>query len=303
MMTASTLRRSIWTATISIILHLTWIPSTLGQTFDAQLLDRARAASKMIPGENPLEVRFQDIVKWTGPLSGYVEHAPDDSVPWVTGVFQIRFPSGWIMVDAGASKDDLGGPKGFSDENYEVVGEALARANMNVLTHEHFDHAPSLYRGTWADSAGKRALLTAEQIDSFLDAVPDGPVIPMSKEEANRFLVVSYDDLLPIAPGVVLVKAPGHTAGSQVVFVVLASGDEILLVGDIVWHKSQIDNGHQKGPNSDWISEDRDALESQIEWLQEVAKTSTRVVIAHDLQLIEAQIQDGILTRGLDLSR
>jgi glyoxylase-like metal-dependent hydrolase (beta-lactamase superfamily II) len=42
--------------------------------------------------------------------------------------------------------------------------------------------------------------------------------------------------MLAIAPGVVLKKAQGHTPGSQMVFVALASGSELLFVGDVVWN-------------------------------------------------------------------
>ena len=38
-----------------------------------------------------------------------------------------------------------------------------------------------------------------------------------------------------VAPGVVLIPAAGHTPGSLYVFVALANGQEVLLVGDTVW--------------------------------------------------------------------
>lgn len=292
------MRQSIKITAVLIVLCIAWLPSCFSQTIDVNILDRARVASNIIPGELPLEVRFQGFQKWSGPLSQYVEGASDDSTPWVTGVFQIRFPGGWIMVDAGASKEYMGSD-GFSDEDYETVGEALTHADKNILTHEHYDHAPSLYRGVWADAAGQRAVLTFEQIESILAASPDGLVIPASRDETDQFLAVSYDDLLPIAPGVVLIKAPGHSLGSQMVFVILASGEEILLVGDVVWHRSQIENASQKGPASDGLGEDRKALKTQIDWLREVSQTDTHVVIAHDLLALEAQLSEGILTNGL----
>jgi glyoxylase-like metal-dependent hydrolase (beta-lactamase superfamily II) len=274
------------------------LPSSFSQTIEEDILDRARAAANMIPGDLPVEVRFQGIRKWSGPLSGYVEGASDDSANWVIGVFQIRYPSGWIMVDAGASKEYLGSD-GFSDEDYEDVGEALARADMNILTHEHYDHAASLYRGVWAEAAGQRAILTVEQVDGILTATTDSSIIPATRAEADQFQTVSYEDLLPVAPGVVLVKASGHTRGSQMVFVVLTSGVEVLLVGDVVWHRTQIENASQKGPHSDGLGEDRRALQAQIEWLQEVSKTDIHIVIAHDLRALEDQFSDGVLINGL----
>ena len=288
----------------SVIVCLLWMPISFSQAFDSELLDRARSISNMVPGDHPLEVRFQDFVQWSEALSLYVEDAAPDEVPFVCGVFQIRFADGWIMVDAGADREYwVGDPSAFSEEKYAIVGEALSRANMIVLTHEHGDHAASLFRGIWADEAGKRALLTVEQKDSFLAASPDDPITRITPDEADRILVASYEELLAIAPGVVLVKAPGHTPGSQIVFVTLASGEEILLIGDVVWHESQIQSGSQKGQYSYDLNEDREALRLQIQWLQEVIKTNTHVIAAHDLVALEAKFADGVLTKGLDLSQ
>lgn len=51
------------------------------QEFDADLLNRARAALTMVPGNSPLEVRFQEFIELSAPLSVYVADAGDESVP------------------------------------------------------------------------------------------------------------------------------------------------------------------------------------------------------------------------------
>jgi len=48
----------------------------------------------------------------------------------------------------------------------------------------------------------------------------------LAPETAVRFITIDYDGYFPLAPGVALIKAAGHTAGSQMVFVTLASGRE-----------------------------------------------------------------------------
>ena len=294
------MRRSTHIAATVFVSCLFLAPSALSQSFEDSVLENARKASSMIPGNLPIEVRFQGISKWSDSLSKYVDGASDTPVPWVVGVFQIRFSAGWIMVDAGASKKYLGAD-GFSDNEFAVVGDALSRAKINVLTHEHYDHAPNLYRSIWADAAGDRAILTAEQVQSITTATSDGLVIPADKSELDRFLVVSYERVLPIAPGVVLVKAAGHSPGSQMIFVTLESGAEILFVGDVVWHLSQLENRSHKGPLSDGFGEDYRALKAQIDWLHMVMQTDTNVVIAHDLAALEAQIANGVMKLGLYL--
>ncbi len=270
------------------------------QEFDADLLNRARTALTMVPGSSPLEVRFQEFIEMSAPLSVYVADAGDELVPMVIGVFQIRFPDGWIMVDAGADREVL--YEEFSHENYAIIGEALADANMTVLTHAHDDHAGSLVRGPLAETASKRALLTVEQLD-YLVAGSNNPMVQVSREHADQFRAVSYDEVLPIAPGVVLIKAPGHTPGSQIVFVELESGEEILLAGDIVWHKTGLDRGAQKGTGSANLGEDREALIPQLRWLKEVRDSGVHVVISHDQRALAAQIEDGVLKQGLYLGQ
>ena len=56
----------------------------------------------------------------------------------------------------------------------------------------------------------------------------------MSTDSASAFRTIDYDRLYAVAPGVVLVSAPGHSPGSQLVYVRLADYREVLLVGDLV---------------------------------------------------------------------
>jgi glyoxylase-like metal-dependent hydrolase (beta-lactamase superfamily II) len=298
MIIATYWRFAIWIAFTILILFCG--ARSFAQSFDSALLNRARVASEMIPGDRPLEVRFQGFSEWSAPQSQYVEDATDKAVAWVAGVFQIRFQDGWIMVDAGAEETHAGST-GFSDADYKEYERALEQASLTVITHEHADHTLSLVRGKSAEMAAKRALLTVEQRDSMLNAETDWPVARISAEQAEKFLVAGYEELLPIAPGVVLIKAPGHTKGSQILFVSLATGMELLLVGDVIWHKSQIANASQKSSSWDYLGEDKQALKTQVEWLKDVSESETHVVIAHDLSAIEAQLSDGVLIDGLYL--
>jgi glyoxylase-like metal-dependent hydrolase (beta-lactamase superfamily II) len=292
---------STWLVLLAASLFLLAAAPTFSQGFDSGLLNKARAALNMVPGDSPVDIRFQEFVEMSPRLSSLVADSSDLRVPAVIGVFQIRYPDGWIMVDAGADREVL--YEKFSHENYAIIGEALANANMTVVTHAHDDHAGSLVRGQFAESASNRALLTVEQL-GFLVAGSNNSMVQISQEHADRFRAVSYDEVLSIAPGVVLIKASGHTPGSQIVFVELNSGEQILLIGDIVWHQSGLDRGVHKGSSVANLGheEDREAIASQLRWLKEVRDLGLHVVIAHDWQAIEAQISDGVIKHGLYLS-
>jgi glyoxylase-like metal-dependent hydrolase (beta-lactamase superfamily II) len=46
--------------------------------------------------------------------------------------------------------------------------------------------------------------------------------------EDGRFTVIDYRKYYPVAPGMVLIKAPGHAPDHQMVLIALQSGREIL---------------------------------------------------------------------------
>ncbi|MFT5499934.1 MAG: glyoxylase-like metal-dependent hydrolase (beta-lactamase superfamily II) [Woeseiaceae bacterium] len=272
------------------------------QLFDDTFIERVRATSQMIPGHLPLELRFQVFAHYSGPMSSWVQDGSSAVVPGVIGVFQIRFPDSWIMVDAGAEKEMIQWEVEFSEEDYELVGQALRGANMIVATHEHADHIAGLVRGTWAADAARRALLTSEQLEALVIG-PDHPGIQISRSRAEQFLSVKYDRLLPISPGVVLIKAPGHSAGSQIIFVNLDDGTELLLVGDVVWVTTALESGSQRPlALSARLGEDRDALASQIQWLQQMRQDGLRVVVAHDAPALDALIDMGVIKSGVYLA-
>ena len=117
--------------------------------------------------------------------------------------------------------------------------------------------------------------------------------------------MLDYNPIAPIAPGVVLIKAPGHTPGSQMVYVRLRSGAEVILAGDVAWSMCGIDSQRQK-PDSTTRSfggEDRQAVATELPWLRDVQESQVTVVVSHDVAWIDKLIARGILTAGFDLSR
>jgi glyoxylase-like metal-dependent hydrolase (beta-lactamase superfamily II) len=89
------------------------------------------------------------------------------------------------------------------------------------------------------------------------------------------------DELLyALAPGVVLIQAPGHSPGSQFVYVQLANGQEILLIGDLVWMMAGLENNHQKPQGvSESIKEDRVAIQAEMDWVRQIMGTTTIAVV------------------------
>jgi glyoxylase-like metal-dependent hydrolase (beta-lactamase superfamily II) len=118
-----------------------------------------------------------------------------------------------------------------------------------------------------------------------------------------RYLVLDYDPILPIAPGGVLIKAPGHTPGSQMAYVRLTSGREVVLAGDVAWHSSGIALQRQKPDSStrSFGGEDRAAIATELRWLKDVMASGVTVIVAHDQANIASLVARGVLKHGFDV--
>jgi glyoxylase-like metal-dependent hydrolase (beta-lactamase superfamily II) len=224
-------------------------------------------------------------------------------------VYQIRFEDGWIMVDAGIDTDTIaargpgpGGNAKVPGEQYDLIQRALVGARSIVVTHEHDDHVAGVIRSSARDVIAPKTLLTRAQIQTLIEH-PNNPAIKLEASWSNRYCIFDYGLLYPLAPGVVLIKAPGHTPGSQMVYVHLASGKEILLIGDITWAMAGIEQRRQKAEGvSKALGEDRVAIQTEIEWLHNVMP-KLNLVNGHDDVSITAKIREGVLVDGLDLRR
>jgi glyoxylase-like metal-dependent hydrolase (beta-lactamase superfamily II) len=224
-------------------------------------------------------------------------------------VYQIRFEDGWIMVDAGINTDTIagrgsspGGNAKIPEEKYDLIQRALVGARSIVITHEHDDHAAGVIRSSARDVIAPKTLLTRAQIQTLLEH-PNNPAIRLEASRSKDYCIFDYDLLYPLAPGVVLIKAPGHTPGSQMVYIHLVSGKEVLLIGDVTWAMAGIEQQRQKAEEvSKALGEDRVAIQTEIEWLHNVTQKLS-LVNGHDDASITARVREGVLEDGLDLRR
>ena len=68
---------------------------------------------------------------------------------------------------------------------------------------------------------------------------PHRPHLKLTQAAIGRFIVLDYPQYYPVAPGMVLIRAPGHSTDSQMVYVRLQSGREILHSVDSAWIHGQ----------------------------------------------------------------
>ena len=274
--------------------------------FTDSLLEQVRALARATPGERPRSLHVMKIVESAGPLSNYVTGADSVRVPSCFSVFQIRYADRWIVVDAGLDSQAINEyytrRPTFHQDRYDRLETALRDAEHVVLTHEHLDHAVGVERGPYFRTVAAKTLLTAEQLRTLLDP-PARVDVRLSRDSAAAFPVLSYDLLFPLAPGVVLIKAPGHTAGSQYVYVQLAGGREILILADLAWQHEGLETGRQRlETTSRALAEDRDALQLQLEWARKIwQEGQVAIVLSHDSRLLDSLVSRGVLVNDFDL--
>ena len=301
-----------WTFAALALAALALPPRARAQAspWNDSLLDRVRALARSVPGERPRSLHVLKIAESSGPLANYVAGADSQIVPSAMSVFQIRYRDRWIVVDAGfdqaAVTEYYGASRSlrFFPDRYDRMQEALRGAEHVVLTHEHLDHAIGVQRGPNFAAVAARTLLTAEQVRTLLDP-PTRAFVRLSPDSAAAFPVLRYDLLFPLAPGVVLIRAAGHTPGAQYVFVQLADGREILLAADLAWQHEGLATSRQRSEaTSTRLGEDRAAVQAQLEWARRILEAGrVTIVLSHDGRLLDSLVARGVLRDGFDLPR
>jgi glyoxylase-like metal-dependent hydrolase (beta-lactamase superfamily II) len=149
------------------------------------------------------------------------------------------------------------------------------------MTHEHGDHVAGVIRTPFFAELAPKTVLTRAQVKTLIED-PQMPEIRLTPEMAQHFIVIDYDNYDPFAPGMALIKAPGHTPGSQMIYVALESGKEFVLAGDVAWHMDGVRT--MTGKDAPWVKEDEAAINAELTWLNTLMRTEKNgtVVLSHD---------------------
>jgi glyoxylase-like metal-dependent hydrolase (beta-lactamase superfamily II) len=250
-------------------------------------LTAIRAAAKMTPGSRPLRINAVKVAESHRPMSVALEGGDADStMVFARTAYQIVYPDGHVMLEAGMDREihatfGQGRDEPFFDDENARVQEALRTSRFNLVTHEHGDHIAGVVRTEFLDEIAPKTLLTAIQAWALVVA-PQRPQLGISVETAARYRVFDYEDHMPLSAGMVVIKAAGHTPGSQMVYVQTDAGTEYLFVGDCAWHMDGINGCRQK--NAPWVAEDREAIGDQLRWLNAIQRfePGIAIVVGHD---------------------
>jgi len=274
--------------------------------YPADLLPRARQAANTIPGELAVSVNFAKVAESHRTYAAVIEGGSEELFISARTAFQIVYPQGSVMLDSGMDEAvhrfyGFGREEPYWQNTNDAVQAALRRAQLIIVTHEHGDHVAGVLRSDYRDELAPKTLLTKDQV-RMLNLAPQLPEITLTPAQARDYIVVDYDLLLPVAPGIVLIKSPGHTHGHQMVYARLAGGQEFLFIGDIGWSLDNITELRLRpAATIARVKEDPHALMHQMKWIKQVMDEDEIIVVpSHDDQLLTRYAEEGLLGTRLE---
>jgi glyoxylase-like metal-dependent hydrolase (beta-lactamase superfamily II) len=159
--------------------------------------------------------------------------AADGTLELSLGGFLVRTGDRVVIIDAGAGRIDNDVYHGGEFlESLAALGVAPEDVTDVVFTHLHFDHVGwATQRGTVVFPRATFRCHVADWDHFVAGPNPEAGSVRKLTPLADR--LDPFADDAPIAPGITVRHAPGHTPGSAVV--VVADGTErALLLGDVV---------------------------------------------------------------------
>jgi len=192
----------------------------------------------------------------TGLDPGLFNFAPEElaEVDFVNRSYLIVHPSGTVMFDAGAVADAVfdehgGGPvtEGVVTASrpllpqLEAAGYRPADIDFFALSHYHSDHtanANAFAGATWIVQSAEREFMFADS--------PQGIIAPETFDQlatADSIVLEDADHDVFGDGTVVVMSAPGHTPGHQVLAVRLRDYGPVVLAGDLYHYPEEIATG------------------------------------------------------------
>jgi glyoxylase-like metal-dependent hydrolase (beta-lactamase superfamily II) len=273
------------------------------QTWTADI-NEIRHAAGLIPGRPPLRINVLKFAESRRAKKFSVKGAPDEPSVQARTAFQIMYADGYIMLDAGMDQQvhnffGRGVVEPYDANAAKSVERAVLGARSIIVSHEHGDHVAGVIHTPLVKELAPKTILTRDQVKTLLTN-PQMPEIKLTPELASLYNVIDYDRYMAFAPGIALIKAPGHTPGSQMIYVKLESGREYLFIGDTAWHMDSV--RQIKGKDAPWIQEDEESLKAQLTWLNRLYSTERNLVViaSHDDEQRRELIEKGMVGGALE---
>ena len=273
-----------------------WLLMESGQptgSFPLDISELRRLADSM-PGEKPGVIRVEDVLELEFPTNAVLAGSGWSTAKLPIFSYQLVFPDRTLIVDTAMDHVIGKDASRFDDEAFARVMAAMEKASLVIVTHEHLDHLGGI--AAHPKLKQLKLLLTDEQL---ADPSKRKPLVFADDAFAAR-KPFTYERAIAIAPGVVLWKAPGHTPGSQLVYIKRQDGEEFLLLGDVAWHTENYEQVRERARlvTQFFLGEDREAVLRQLAAIKALAAAEPKlhVVPGHDGPAMKRLLDAGLMT-------
>ncbi len=274
------------------------MPADAHYPFD---ITEVRKLAESVPGAKPTEIRFEHVLTTRFTKGMIVTGDGWSAAELPVYAYQLVYPDRTVIIDT-AMDHSIAGPSflvPFYDRDaWQRTLDAMDTASQVLITHEHMDHIGGIAAHPNLQLLLPNILLTDEQLAHPSRMWP----ARLPKDVFDDYQPLKYEQYFATAPGLVLIKSPGHTPGSQMAYIKLADGRELLLLGDVVWKMRNITVQRER-PR--WVTallvrEDRNAVFGQIKSLGELAQREPglKLVPGHDAAVVDALAAAGYMQEG-----
>lgn len=208
-----------------------------------------------------------------------------------------------VIIDTALNEEIAGGYlEAFDATAFARIQAAMAQSSLILVTHEHADHIGGLTSHPNLATVLAVTKLTREQLENSAAMLP----AKFPEHALDGYVPLEYRKYMPVAPGMVLIKSPGHTPGSQMVYVQTVNGTEFLFIGDVAWHFRNIELQRERARFATQfvIQEDRAAVFGQLSALHKLHEAEPRIHIVpgHDGVVVKRLIDEGLMKAQFDSS-